>query len=543
MRLLASTDNSMNRFDIAICGNEMDIIGGQNLGQAWDDFAELYGNKTALIFEDIAGKAQQYSYTELNNEINRAANLFSSLNIVKGDRVAIHLNNSVEFILCWFGLAKIGAVMVPINAHFVHQECAYILDKCNVKYVLTEPEFLHIYQDFIRDEQFKFKQLLLARCDSEEVITGTQNFNTLLKQQSSVLSTDAVITSDDTAEILFTSGTTSRPKGVVITHYNLRFAGYYTAWQAAIRSDDVYLTVMPVFHIDCQCTAAMAAFSAGATFVLLAKYSARKFWGQICQYRATITECIPLMMRTLLLQPPMPWEQQHCLREVFFYLTLSEEEKNSFINRYNVRLLTSYGMTETIVGIIGDRPGDKRRWPSIGRTGFCYQAKIIDAKGNELPAGQTGEICIKGVPGKTIFKEYYNEPEHTQKVLSHDGWLRTGDAGYVDNEGFFYFVDRNINMIKRGGENISCVEIENVISCHPKVFEAAVVGIKDSIRDEAIKAFVIAKEGVNVTEAELIQYCSARLANFKVPSVIEVRKSFARTSTGKVQKHVLCGVN
>ena len=231
----------------------------------------------------------------------------------------------------------------------------------------------------------------------------------------------------------------------------------------------------------------MAAFSAGATFVLVEKYSARAFWGQVQKYRATITECIPMMIRTLMVQPPSANDRQHRLREVMFYLNLSEQEKDAFCERFGVRLLTSYGMTETIVGIIGDRPGDKRRWPSIGRAGFCYEAEIRDDHNRPLPAGEIGEICIKGVPGKTIFKEYFLNPKATAKVLEADGWLHTGDTGYCDEEGFFYFVDRRCNMIKRGGENVSCVELENIIATHPKIQDIVVVGIKDSIRDEAIK--------------------------------------------------------
>lgn len=183
-----------------------------------------------------------------------------------------------------------------------------------------------------------------------------------------------------------------------------------------------------------------------------------------------MTECIPLMIKTLMMQPPMPWEKQHNLREVLFYLNLSEQEKDEFIQRFGVRLLTSYGMTETIVGAIGDRPGDKRRWPSIGRVGMGYEAQISDAQGNEMPEGKTGEIWIKGIPGKTLFKEYYKLPQESVRTLNADGWLRTGDYGYMDDDGYFYFVERSCNMIKRSGENISCVEIENIISTHPKLW-------------------------------------------------------------------------
>ncbi|SDI94757.1 crotonobetaine/carnitine-CoA ligase [Ferrimonas sediminum] len=518
----------------------MDIISGHNLRQTWDDLAELHGDKTALIFEDASGNATQYSYAGLNGEINRAANLFTALGVVKGERVALHLNNSVEFILCWFGLAKIGAVMVPVNTHWLLDECAYLAEKCGIRRVVTTTEFLPIYSQIRAGAQTDLEQILVTDLKDGGVVEGVGDFAQLLSQYSTRFVAESEIGWDDTAEILFTSGTTSRPKGVVITHYNLRFAGYYSAWQAALRSDDVYMTAMPVYHIDCQCTAAMAAFSAGATFVLLEKFSARNFWSQVCKYQATVTECIPLMMRTMMMQPQQPWERNHRLREVMFYLSMPDQEKDAFIDRFNVRLLTSWGMTETIVGIIGDRPGDKRRWPSIGRTGFGYEARIVSPEGQELAAGEIGEIQVKGIPGRTIFKEYYQAPEATAKAIGPDGWLRTGDSGYVDEEGFFYFVDRSCNMVKRGGENISCMEIENIITDHPKVIEAAVIGVKDSIRDEAIKAFVVLRPDADINEQDIINYCSEKMAKFKVPSFVELLPSLPRTCTGKVRKNLLC---
>ncbi len=514
----------------------MDVIGGQHLRQMWDDLAEVYGDKTALIFESCEGMVQQFSYASLNEDINRTANLFHHLGIQKGDKVALHLDNCPEFIFCWFGLAKIGAIIVPINARLLHEECAWILHNSQACLLVTTDNFMPLYRPILQESDAKLAHICSISphfCSDDPSVS---DFYRLKDAQPATLKYAPPLSTDDTAEILFTSGTTSRPKGVVITHYNLRFAGYYSAWQCALREDDVYLTVMPAFHIDCQCTAAMAAFSSGATFVLIEKYSARAFWRQVRQYRATVTECIPMMIRTLMVQPSQPEDSQHCVREVLFYLNLSEQEKDAFTTRFGVKLLTSYGMTETIVGIIGDRPGDKRRWPSIGRAGFCYEAEIRSDQNQPLPPHEIGEICIKGVPGKTLFKEYYGRPDATASALEASGWLHTGDSGYVDEEGFFYFVDRRCNMIKRGGENVSCVEIENIILTHPKIQDAVVIGVNDLIRDEAIKAFVVLHEGEQLSEQEFILFCEVNMAKFKVPSFVEFRHDLPRNCSGKVIK-------
>jgi crotonobetaine/carnitine-CoA ligase len=354
-----------------------------------------------------------------------------------------------------------------------------------------------------------------------------------------VLTKTVTISSDDIAEILFTSGTTSRPKGVEITHCNLQHAGYFTAWQTCLRSDDVYLTMMPSFHIDFQCNAAMAAFTVGAKLVMLEKYSARKFWKQICEYKATITHSMPMIVRTLMLQPVMPFEREHCLRDMLFFLHISDQEKQDFESRFNVQLFNSYGMTETLVGLIGDSPTEERHWPSIGRPGLGYEAKVTDEEGQELAPNVVGDLWVKGVPGRTILKGYYQDPKSTAEVLSPEGWLYTGDKAYVDDSGLFYFVDRKTNMIKRAGENISSTEIEKVLMSHPFIQDAAVIGVPDLIRDQAVKAFVIFNEGQSLTVEEILTYCTNNLARFKVPSFVEIKKSFPRTCTCKVQKKLL----
>ncbi|ACJ31553.1 Probable crotonobetaine/carnitine-CoA ligase [Shewanella piezotolerans WP3] len=516
----------------------MDIVGSKTLRCMWEERARKFSNNTALVYEDAAGDAQEFTYSQLNDEITKTANLFFSLGVKKGDKVAVQLYNSPQFIFCWFGLAKIGAVTVPINSQYLLAECQYIIDKCAVTAVVIEEEFLPIYSAMQQVAGNSIKHILVSRAQSE-TLSPAMSFDQLLQQQAVELTQRITLSSDDVAEILFTSGTTSQPKGVEITHCNLQFAGYYTAWQTSLRCDDIYLTMMPSFHIDFQCNAAMAAFTVGATLVMLEKYSARKFWRQICDYRATITHSMPMIIRTLMLQPKVATEQNHCLRDMLFFLHISDQEKRDFESRFKVQLFNSYGMTETLVGLIGDSPSEERHWPSIGRPGLGYEAKVADENGQELAANVIGDLWVKGVPGRTIMKGYYQDAKSTEEVLSADGWLYTGDKAYVDDLGLFYFVDRKTNMIKRSGENISSTEIEKILMSHPYIQDAAVIGVADVIRDEAVKAFVILTEGTVLSVDEILQFCAENMAKFKVPSFIEIKISFPRTCTCKVQKKLL----
>lgn len=516
----------------------MDIVGSKTLRCMWEERARKFSNNTALVYEDAAGDVLEYTYSQLNNEINKTANLFLSLGIKHGDRVAVRLYNSPQFIFCWFGLAKIGAIIVPVNCQYLFEESKFIIEKCTAKAVVIEEEFLPIYSAMLQDDNNSIDNILVTRTTNPE-LTNSMNFDKLISQQPAILTKTVTISSDDVAEILFTSGTTSRPKGVEITHCNLQHAGYFTAWQTCLRSDDIYLTMMPSFHIDFQCNAAMAAFTVGAKLVMLEKYSARKFWQQICDYKATITHSMPMIVRTLMLQPVMPFEREHCLRDMLFFLHISDQEKQDFETRFAVQLFNSYGMTETLVGLIGDSPAEERHWPSIGRPGLGYEAKVTDEEGHELAPNVIGDLWVKGVPGRTIMKGYYQDSKSTAEVLSPDGWLYTGDKAYVDDSGLFYFVDRKTNMIKRAGENISSTEIEKVLMAHPYILDAAVIGVPDLIRDEAVKAFVIFSEGKSLTLDEIFKYCNENLAKFKVPSFIEIKKSFPRTCTCKVQKKLL----
>ena len=250
-------------------------------------------------------------------------------------------------------------------------------------------------------------------------------------------------------------------------------------------------------------------------------------------------EAVHLGACDYLLKPVDPDEKDHCLRDMLYFLPVSAREKEAFEERYGVRIMNTYGSTESVGWVLTDPPTGERNWPSIGRVGLGYEAKIVDEEGNELPAGEVGEICVKGVPGRSIMLGYLGNEAATAEALSGDGWLRMGDKGYYDENGWFFFFDRKSNMIKRSGENISTTEIEGILEEHPDIKEAAVIGVPDPIRDQAVKAFVLPEDGATIGADEVIAYCEGNMAAFKVPSIVEIVEDFPRTCSMKIEKKLL----
>lgn len=221
------------------------------------------------------------------------------------------------------------------------------------------------------------------------------------------------------------------------------------------------------------------------------------------------------------------------------FYTKPGEEKEAFEERFGVKIMNTYGSTESIGWALTDPPVGKRNWPSVGRPGLGYEVRIADMNDEELPHGEVGEIQKKGVRGRSVMLEYFNNPKATEETFTEDGWLKTGDQGYQDDNGWFFFVDRKSNMVKRAGENISTTEIEEILCEHPNISEAAVIGVDDPIRDQAIKAFVLPLDKSKVTIEELKTYCESKMAKFKVPIYFEIVDEFPRTCSLKIEKKLL----
>lgn len=535
-----------------------DIVGNETLRDLWQSVVERKGRRHFLTFQNRVGDVFEYTYAAFDEDVNRIANVFLDLGIEKGDHVALHLHSSPEFLMCLFGLAKIGAVAVPINEQYLADEAEYILENSDAICVVVEPLFYETYQELLARGHYFPKGVVVARAGTEspksnidfssiytplgtveEGQQGIYDFWMMRCEQSAILRDSCELASDDPVQIIYTSGTTSRPKGVVLTHANMVFSGLYGDWEVSLRGSDRVLTSMPACHSNFQLAALMPVITAGASLIIVEKYSATRFMKQIRHYKATVIQCVAMMLRTLLLQPVDPEEKNHCVREVLYFIPITDAEKEEFEQRFNMRIMNTYGSTESIGWAITDPPVGARNWPSVGRAGLGYKARICDMEDNELPPGEVGEVQIKGERGRSVMLEYYNNPEATDNTFSADGWLKTGDQGYQDDNGWFYFVDRKVNMVKRSGENISTTELEEILEQHPAIAEAAVIGVPDPIRDQAIKAFVRFAPGESMTLAEVEQYCKDHMASFKVPTFYEVVEDFPRTCSMKIEKKLL----
>lgn len=535
-----------------------DIVGNETLRDLWQSVVERKGRRHFLTFQNRVGDVFEYTYAAFDEDVNRIANVFLDLGIEKGDHVALHLHSSPEFLMCLFGLAKIGAVAVPINEQYLADEAEYILENSDAICVVVEPLFYETYQELLARGHYFPKGVVVARAGTEspksnidfssiytplgtveEGQQGIYDFWMMRCEQSAILRDSCELASDDPVQIIYTSGTTSRPKGVVLTHANMVFSGLYGDWEVSLRGSDRVLTSMPACHSNFQLAALMPVITAGASLIIVEKYSATRFMKQIRHYKATVIQCVAMMLRTLLLQPVDPEEKNHCVREALYFIPITDAEKEEFEQRFNMRIMNTYGSTESIGWAITDPPVGARNWPSVGRAGLGYKARICDMEDNELPPGEVGEIQIKGERGRSVMLEYYNNPEATENTFSVDGWLKTGDQGYQDDNGWFYFVDRKVNMVKRSGENISTTELEEILEQHPAIAEAAVIGVPDPIRDQAIKAFVRFAPGESMTLAEVEQYCKDHMASFKVPTFYEVVEDFPRTCSMKIEKKLL----
>jgi len=475
--------------------------------------------------------ARRLTYGEFAREAARVAAALVRLGVKKGDKVALLLDNCPEFLFVIFAAAQVGAVFVPVNTAFAAEEVGYVLDHSEAKYLLAGAEYLPLVEK-ARAFCPRVERMIVLGAEIGAGFVGWDEFLRGAARDAPAID----ISADDLASITYTSGTTDRPKGVMLTQLAYAFAPQKRAEALGWNEGDRALVVLPLFHVNALCHTALALFSVGGSMALAKKFSASRFWEETRAYGATTASLMRTIPMILLSLAEKSDDADNPLRNVC--ALLPPELHVKFEERFGVTVSGSYSLTEDILSVVGPPDKSKRKVGSCGLPAApeVNKVKIVDDDGTEQPAGKLGEI-VKQSPA--VMRGYYKNPAATAAALK-DGWLYTGDLGYLDADGFLYFMDRKKDMIKRGDENISAEEVERVINSHPSVAESAVIGIPDPIRQEELKACIVLKPRANDVGAVAIwSWCAERLAAFKVPRYIEFLAELPKTPSSKVQKHLL----
>ncbi len=472
------------------------------------------------------------SYAAMHARAENAARLLTELGLRAGDRIHLHLRNCPDFYDLWFGAARAGIVIVPTNPLSTADELRYVIEHADCRISIAEHDLIATVEDAVRGRSHQ----IFSRGGPTQA-SGLQDIREAI-DRATTRPLPLLPSPVDPLGVLYTSGTTSRPKGVVVTHAAYARVGEVVAEHLRLRPEDRQLIVLPLFHGNAQYYSTMSALVTGASIALVERFSASRWSAQAEQLGATVASLFAAPIRMILAQPSSPSDRRHRLRVVMFAQNVTPEQLVEFETRFGCPLIQLYGMTETVVPPTMNPLFGERRNMSIGRPVLSATVRIVDPEGVDVPIGEVGELLVAGEPGWTMMAGYLNDPEATATTI-RDGWLHTGDSVRADADGYLWFVDRRKDLIKRAGENVSTGEVERVLETHPAVFEAAVIGVPDPIRDEAVKAFVVLRQGATCTSDELIAWCAARLASFKVPSEVEFIDALPRTSVGKVQKHLL----
>lgn len=496
-----------------------------NLGTYLDSAVDRYKTATYIQFYD-----RTISFLELGQSVDRLARSLRGLGFGKGDIVHVLVENSPETIMAYLAIQKIGAVAGPINGWWKAPEVEYLLNDSGGRGLIIEDQYLPILEA-IR-ERCPHLETVIEVGDSPAA--GHAPFSSLLERGDAAPFT-CESDPEDTAYIFYTSGTTGNPKGVLLSHKNVLADLDGITGALDVEERMCALIFLPLFHVNAMLTSTFA-MGMGHQMVLRKAFSAREFWEVVDRHKVNFWSAVPAVYQILLSDPG---RQKYDLSSLQFGICgaapLAPETFRKFEETFGIPIVEGYGLTEaTCVSTINPRDG-VRKIGSIGLPVPGQTVRILDDDGQEVPRGEVGQICIAG---DAVMKGYHNLPEETARTVV-DGVLRTGDLATMDEDGYIFIVDRQKDMIIRGGENIYPKEIDNLLATHPKITEAATIGVPDETMGEEVKAFVIPSED-DLSEQEVKDFCAEHLADYKVPRYVEIlEEDFPRNPLGKVLKKEL----
>jgi long-chain acyl-CoA synthetase len=494
------------------------------------DSAARLPNKVALIQDEV-----RVTYRELDDGSDRVAANLGRAGLEPGAAVGLMLPNLVDFVVAYYGILKAGGTVVPMNPLSRAPEVAHLLGDSGAATLIAWAGAA---------AQALAGAALVGGVDTYvagapagvELPPGALGFDRLLREAPSA--EVAPTTPDDTAVILYTSGTTGRPKGAELSHFNLFMNCHVVGQMFGVREDDVVIAALPLFHAFGQSSVMNIAIHFGCTLSLLPRFDPVRVLEIVERDRVSLFSGVPTMFFSLLAVPDLERFDTSSLRTTSSGgASLPAEVMSAFERRFRVPILEGYGLSETSPTATFNQTVDDRRVSSVGKPIWGVEVRVLGDAGEVLPAGRehVGELAIRG---HNVMKGYHGNPGATAEALA-GGWFRTGDMGYRDADGFLFIVDRKKDLIIRGGMNIYPKEVEEVLFAHPAVASAAVIGMPDPRLGERVLAAISLKPGRTASEDELIGHCRERLAAYKCPSEVLFMDVLPVGPTGKVEKRVL----
>lgn len=459
----------------------------------------------------IGDEGRTLSYVEVEALVRAAAEDLAERGIGEGDVVGVMLENSIEFVVGIFGSWLLGAVVTPINPTFTPRELLYQLDDSNAKLLLTDESVLS-----------RLPELRVPALNAAE-----------LRTMATASPRACVIPATALALLIYTSGSTGQPKGVMLDHANLNAMTQAFAEHAALSARDRALLVLPLFHVNAICLSLLAPISVGGSTVLMKRFAPLPFLAAIERHRPSYFSAVPAILARLV---ELPADVSSDFSSVRFVICgaapVSEELLRLSAQRFELRIIEGYGLTEASCASACNPLDGPHKLGTVGPALAGQQIRLTDASGDPVPTGERGEIWISG---PTVMRGYHGRPEATAETIV-DGWLRTGDVGVLDTDGYLRIVDRIKDMIIRGGENIYPKEIESHLATHPAVLESAVVGAAHPTLGEVPVAYIVAHPGAHPSVEDLLAHCSDGLMKIKVPARLALLDALPRNPVGKIDK-------
>ena len=502
------------------------------LGNLIYEKGRSHKDRVFLFFKD-----EKITYENLDIISNQFAHKFRDLGIKKDDKIAIMMNNHPIFIYAWFGSAKLGAVEVPINTAYKGDLLKHIINNSDSKLLIIDSSLLEGLLA-IKDELTELKQIIchgeIDKDISNAMLIPISSIDDFFDCSSEPLEVE-LKPSDPTA-IIYTSGTTGLSKGVVCSHNFFIHTAKRIAVLRKAGNEDILYTFLPLFHVNAQLLTILTALVADAQVVLSDRFSASMFWDEIRKYGVTQFNYLGAVMTILAKQEPRKNDADNPVK-IALGAACPPDVMKHLEERFGFTCLEGFGMSE--VGIVIHDDINARKTGSCGKVlNDIFEVKLVNDDDIEVGIGEIGEIVVRPKKPYIMMSEYYKMPDKTLESF-RNLWFHTGDYAKKDEEGYFYFVDRKKDAIRRRGENISSFEVEKVINTHPKVLESAVFAVPSDLGEDEVKANIVLKQSEILPPEDLIMYCNERMAYFAIPRYLEFADELPKTPTGRVEKYRL----